>query len=1605
MPSSPPITAPDNLIAKTVGAQFIHHPTLISVTAQWLEKGIKEAYPTLDFNLVTTKLATPNALGGWDLRFLLTVALDHIGNGTSLDFSTRYTRDHFLTNRAPEQLVPTGVDAPPVDMEVIEQVIRELPAIVPTAFQQALISYWDEGVGGGASHWRWLSELLRSNLINTALTPSFNEAARCILQQVADYPDRLDRMVAMKSEAVRVYVIETTLTRAGASFTLLSPYLLVVNASSILLCQLSGDVESFTTQDAFDHYWEQKIQSAFLVDQITCKRYEPNGNVFEVQAAAVLNQQLEDLAAIALLSQQGLHELELQYEAVSDPAPLFVAPTPPTTVLPARMAAHLPDWLQGASDAQRQAYRTHLLELASAKHQAQGKSFLDGVDDIRTYAASALHRQMLIDQPIAPGYNPDELELAFDVAAGYPGGLGIIQRRTMSLTDLALSNLVGKPKGTMTVRHTGGQLIQDWTTPEYLIGLVQRVDIGKSYPEYLKGLLLSEGAEPLQRQRLFGEQLRAQLPLQALELSIRGQQGFTVQGYRYVAALMRLSDAERIVEGQRIVIRSLALLRQPGAQPDKVHNMFLIEAQDFQPGPVILYRPLYPQLLIQYSSREALLTAIAQPGALQDSVLMWLNETARPVYANGGFTEPHILRFGLGSEFDSLETPDPATLAADEGSEALLQNLRNNQLLPYLFGEHARALVDLADRDSVSNAESRWALLLEGGGILLNTLLLPLLQGSAMSIAWLLMLTQSLNQDIPALESNDPLARELAWIDLLSSLSLALMHANSSAVPRQSLIAANPRNTALALAPLRRPMGTLPVSVRRGAATVALPDVPIADGRTALDFAFSNALNHLSTSQRAHVESFKVPRPAALPMPIMTGPLQGLYRLEGGLHALVGNDLYRVSRESSRVFIVDALDPSRTGPWLKSNSSGRWTLDLAPKLRGGAPGDKIKEQQQKNRAAKRKMKAEQNRLDLETARVADVMTARFDNLKVQRGLYLSARKKLRNWWTLLEQNTDERKVAFLKKQHEDEQANCQALRQSLNSALEVFVSQATLLMDARRAVIKAIKPVEAALETSEFEKERSTEYGAISATQLLIHNQHLALAMDSEFSLRGESLGEITRRIDKQVVARTPEAYQDLITRLADISEWDEQLLQDTYALDATLNEHARDSARGLGESRAFVKSLPTQEMADPFNVVLNNLYLLRTLSIDRLKLTDAPYVHHFCQLLNEQNLRLATSSHIALRTYSHFSVSERKAVLTTLINQYGALARASGSLHELDPGLSRPLYQARFLERLDQARSSAESDLAQMIREEEGVALPTRALTLREPKRSTHRVFRTQKRGTLIGDVRAAQPDEPEAIMDIRDPFTQQRVASFIEHPTEGGWKELVVAGPVRPAPAPVRRSLANLKIAANQLMEQRTHIERSIHFQMKKLQDPTRREHVNPMDWDIMLTQQAGKLSGIIDEIEVAHAAKPGVVSLLDDYRTKVADMLEAAHDYCSKGYKAQRPTQENVDYLWTHRKVDINLVHRRELTASGDYVAEFAVREKNSPTVLWYAHFHYADMDALDSAYRVAHLKLASQRFLLQKDLVREAGASDEAVVKVIYASVTPPLDHKLFLSLLG
>ena len=97
-----------------------------------------------------------------------------------------------------------------------------------------------------------------------------------------------------------------------------------------------------------------------------------------------------------------------------------------------------------------------------------------------------------------------------------------------------------------------------------------------------------------------------------------------------------------------------------------------------------------------------------------------------------------------------------------------------------------------------------------------------------------------------------------------------------------------------------------------------------------------------------------------------------------------------------------------------------------------------------------------------------------------------------------------------------------------------------------------------------------------------------------------------------------------------------------------------------------------------------------------------------------------------------------------------------------------------------------------------------------------------------------------------------------------------------------------------------------------------------------------------------------------------------------------------------------MDIGLIQALKRTAAKDYLTEFAIREKNSVKVLWYAHFHYDQ--ATSSTYSVAHLKRPEHRFMIFKDLIAQAGADNTVIVRDLYSPITAPGDQRLFLNLL-
>lgn len=611
-------TALGQLPSQAVHAHFATRPALFSVVFKALRTGISERYPNLQLDLLTLKLASPTPSGGYAFPLLAHVALAHVLKPRPLDLSPRGELPYYLSP-AP------GSGLADVDMQVIAQIIDELRASLYLSFQQDLAEYWSQADSHGRSRWQWLGEFLQGQMTAAAATTSaLSDTQRDMLAVAAAWPVRLERL-PRSTPTTYAYFIETTLARATQEVRLLTPDLLLVRDRQVLLCSVAGAVEAFDSLDAFGQAWSLRLQRQFQFDSLTWRRNEPDSNLFEQQAGLILNQQLEDLAAVDLRGPSEA-EVDRRLDRLTDPAMLFIPAPAGDPVLLQKIEAQLPGWLKQAHADDRFAYHLHLQQMAPVLRLNQGRSYNEGIENLHDFSRTTLRKQMQADHG---DYDPDDVLLDFAVAAGYPGGAGIIDHVRMSLTELAVKNLAGKPKGTLTLSSKSGGALPPWLTDDYVLGssgLIQRVDIGTAYPQTIKDLLLSDSVDARRREQLFTRELKVQLPRMALEFAIRQQYGVTTLGYRYVNALMGEAPIDRIVDGQEIVLRPLALCRKPGATADTVNNCFVIEPRDASIGPHLLYRPLYKDALYQYPTRQALLDALAAPGDLQDSVLTWLSD-------------------------------------------------------------------------------------------------------------------------------------------------------------------------------------------------------------------------------------------------------------------------------------------------------------------------------------------------------------------------------------------------------------------------------------------------------------------------------------------------------------------------------------------------------------------------------------------------------------------------------------------------------------------------------------------------------------------------------------------------------------------------------------------------------------------------------------------------------------------------------------------------------------------------------------------------------------------------------------------------------------------
>ena len=934
---------PEDLPLKLI-TQLCVGPSITEVAGQLLRESLAEKYPDLHITPDTTLLGTPV----WELvddkiissppqyRTLSTL----LARQAVLKEPTLCIEgEHFLT---PLPLTEPVVHLP-VRIVEIANVINVLAPVVFEAFKEQLVDYWNTS-GGNGPHWHELSNTLR-NTWNVQQVDGWTDDDCALARRLYHAPDPANRSSGSKLQAC---LVDIDLVSDGKASHTPQVFIAVLLGQSegqdVILCQSFDGYRKFTTQDQLGEYLTTLVYQPINYERLQWRLYEPVGNFFEQLAFSLITLQIDAFTTVSI-----------DTSATSRTAPLSVL-TGTTGQVTAKgpdldWYRHvLPDWLAQASASDRAFYSRHLKDLAALHSQNEGKTYQDDIPPLTQYARDTLRALIIKEHPEAAHLALDTLtiQVQSQVVWGAFTVPGQVETSTFSLAELALQNLIALPLGNQSLRMQTRKALPQWLTIGYVKSLITTADIGRAYPALIRSKLIDDTTESTRRKALYTQHLRIQLPLLALQYKIRQEGGIDERGYRYVAAVMQAESADRYVDGQAIVIRHLAFVpkrRQSNGQ-DVVSNMYVIGPQHAEAGPCLLYRPLFEPVLLQFPSPANLLYAIAQSPTLRDSVVAWLPDTVRTDYTNYVFPGDLPSPWAVA---DFLVEPDK--LWTYSGPMSLGQQALNGDLFTTLFDANAKALVTLADRQSVSNAENRWATFKQAGWLIFNAAL-PFMGRIANTGAWIWQILDQVQTFVEAHKQGEQQAQWSALTDVLLNLGMAMtLHVSTHARPGTSAAKVEPEIPG--------------VSAETAISVEQLPtrtqEQPPADHDLPLNT--QGALTRPTASSLATVlDSFKVEKPKGLANAISEeGAYQHLYLLEQHYYAPVGERWFEVKLFGDEtVVIVDSKAPDRTGPPLIHNAQGKWFIDPRLRLAGGGRKSKQKKAADEARAKSEKLSASLN---------------------------------------------------------------------------------------------------------------------------------------------------------------------------------------------------------------------------------------------------------------------------------------------------------------------------------------------------------------------------------------------------------------------------------------------------------------------------------------------------------------------------------------------------------------------------------------------------------------------------------------------------------------------
>lgn len=904
-------------------------PTSNEVATTLLHSELAILYPDLSIDLGQTVVGTPiwefidNELTCVDIQY---IRLTHVLVRISLENSkvNYLPGEQFLTQ---QPCADTPIQLP-VNIEKIATLLNDLASVFFVAFKEQQLAFWNSK-GTLLPRWQELADGLAAAL-NIQKVEGWNADHCDIARAISMYPEKQQRLAQRPDLAqIQVCVLDIDTPNGQNLKHLLIAGTAVVhgmfkNNPILMMYTIEYGYETFPSLQDLTASARSRLDASMSKLPLSMRLVEPAGNFFDHMAWALVATQLNAI------------ETEGFTTAPPQPEPISSAEQPAD--IDAKrldiLDSAIPKWLLDASPQDLNDYSQYMLDLSTLYSNTPTDLF--AIQPIKTFAQEKMRNAIIADKKASGAdklpLDDTHITITDSLAAGPFTLANPLQSYTQTLGEYALSNT---PPYLATVSFKGGATVPDWLTHSYLTQISAQVDIGQVYPKLIRDKLIDDPVEAPRQKKFYSQQLQSLLPLLALEFKLKKKGNVDEQGYRCIQELVKPTPNAPTP----MVIRPLSIrpsLRIPHSF-DEVLNVYVIGPRDWQKGPFLLYRPLLENPLIQFPSLQNLHYELYQPGEIRDSMLAWLpNRSLSFNYAQ------YVFPVGLPSPWMVLDqVVEPFKLWAWGSDPVFSGTEMTGDIFAELFATNAKAMAELADRESLSNAERRWTLLKDSGWAIFNVAS-NFFTGAVASAVWVWQLFDQLQQALDAHELGNSLVAWQRLSDVLMALAIAITHK---------------------AAPLRRGRPKPPSLGRPKRPLAAPPEIhaTISDTGALSHSQFSILAVEGAVPRRkpaewdTYLDAFKVKAPE-LEDEDVEKQVPPLYHKAKDTYAQVDQRWFQVAGDQDgEVHILDPKDPSLTGPCLTKTPTGTWGINT--QLRLLRSGESLKNKLKASREAKARARA------------------------------------------------------------------------------------------------------------------------------------------------------------------------------------------------------------------------------------------------------------------------------------------------------------------------------------------------------------------------------------------------------------------------------------------------------------------------------------------------------------------------------------------------------------------------------------------------------------------------------------------------------------------------